>query len=311
MEHDEKVLKLVASVLGETALRAERMAYGHNSVTYDVELSRRHVIVRTNRNPEVFAGTEHNLRVLAELGLPVPQPLVVDLTCTTVPFAVMILPKIPGRDLGYELGNMAREQMTRLAEQIVSFQRRVATLPPGKGYGYTPIGAPGSHASWWEVIRPGEPPQVTAPSADLVDRLETCLLQHVARFEPYFREAPPTCFLDDLTVKNVIVQNGELQGLVDFDCVCYGDPLYWMSLTAAGVASDVGIEALFYVEELARLWELTNLQRQMLALYSAWHGLWFVRSFSARETPEWNARMLSQMTQWLDALDNSDVSCGM
>jgi len=38
---------------------------------------------------------------------------------------------------------------------------------------------------------------------------------------------PAICFLDDLTTKNVIVQDGVLQGVVDFDHVCYGDPLFW------------------------------------------------------------------------------------
>jgi aminoglycoside phosphotransferase (APT) family kinase protein len=137
---------------------------------------------------------------------------------------------------------------------------------------------------------------------DIVDQLEARALRHVERYERHFRHSPPTCFLDDVTVKNVIVQDGVLRGLVDFDCVCYGDPLYWMGLTAVGVVSDVGIEGLFYIDEMARLWELTDLQREILALYSAWHALWFVRRFAGRETPEWSARMLAQIEHWLAAL---------
>jgi hypothetical protein len=47
----------------------------------------------------------------------------------------MLLEKIPGRDLRYELPTMSAAQMTHLAEQIVGFQRVVATLPPGNGFG--------------------------------------------------------------------------------------------------------------------------------------------------------------------------------
>ena len=43
---------------------------------------------------------------------------------------------------------------------------------------------------------------------------------------------------------------GELQGMVDFDVVCYGDPLYMVGLTATAIVIDVGTRELFYVEEL-------------------------------------------------------------
>ena len=41
--------------------------------------------------------------------------------------------------------------------------------------------------------------------------------------------------LDDITTKNVIVSAGELQGFVDFDNVCYGDPLYMLGLTMVAI----------------------------------------------------------------------------
>ena len=46
-----------------------------------------------------------------------------------VPFAYMILEHFPGRDLRYELEGMTHEQMTELAQQIISYQRSVSELP--------------------------------------------------------------------------------------------------------------------------------------------------------------------------------------
>lgn len=109
----------------------------------------------------------------------------------------------------------------------------------------------------------------------------------------------PVCFLDDITVKNVIVQNGELQVLIDFDCVCYGDPLYWLALTAVGVVSDVGARGQFYIEELKRLWGLTPQQEQVLAFYCALMAQDFVQRAAAQETPEWNKRMQEATENWL------------
>ena len=76
----QQVMMLVSDILGIQPLAATHMTFGHNSVVYDVRLPNRHVIVRTNKNAHVFAKTEHNLTILAHIGLPVPQVLASDVT---------------------------------------------------------------------------------------------------------------------------------------------------------------------------------------------------------------------------------------
>jgi len=279
--NETQVTVLVAEVLGVQPSATIFQSFGHNSVTYEAVLPGRSVMVRMNADASVFAATERNIAVLKELRLPVPAVLASNLSKIRFPFGYMILDKTPGRDLRYELAGMTGTQMTRLAEQIVGYQRRVLTLPPGTGYGYVGIGETGPYSSWLELVRSEVEP---VP---------------VSRFEAYFQQVRPVCFLDDITVKNVIVQNGELQGLIDFDCVCYGDPLYWLALTAVGVVSDVGAAGQFYGEELKRLWGLTPQQEQVLAFYCALMAQGFVRGMAAQETPEWNRRMQNATDQWL------------
>jgi aminoglycoside phosphotransferase (APT) family kinase protein len=295
----EQVLSLVAQTFGEVPLRASRMAFGHNSVTFDVALPGRSVIVRTNARAIVFAHTERNLAILGDLGLPVPRVLASDYSKVRYPCAYMILPKLPGRDLRYELPAMSAAQMTRVAEQIVGYQRLVATLPLGNAFGWEAIGETARFSSWWDLIQAELADRIerasAGPLADLVARLGRA----IARYEPALRAVPPTCFLDDVTIKNVIVEQGELCGLIDFDVVCYGDPLFQIALTATGIVSDVGHEALFYVEELCRLWPLTGEQRRLVWLYAAIFGLEFVQRMQRDETPEWETRMLGTVEEWL------------
>ena len=53
--------------------------------------------------------------------------------------------------------------------------------------------------------------------------------------------------------------------------------LLWMiGLTKTAVLSDIGIEALFYVEELCRVWGLTDEQRTIVNFYAAIHALNFI-----------------------------------
>ena len=287
---------------GVFPLSVTPLPFGHNSVSFDVTLPSRSVIVRMNRDAEVFAGTERNLSILRDLGLPVSTVVAVDRSLTRRPFAWMIVDKIPGRDLRYEIAGMTRDQMSRLAEQIVSFQRLVATLPDGEAHGYVPIGEKGPFSTWTEKIEDElveihewlprlDDPQLRA--------FATETLRQVEAERPYLDAVPPTCFLDDVTTKNVIVQNGELQGLVDFDVVCYGDPLFQVGLTATAVVSDVGLDELFYVEELLRLWPAGPPERRIFQLYATICSLYFIRNVAIVVTPAWNSRMRTALDAWV------------
>jgi len=304
---EEQILGLVQAVLGAVTPRAVRMTDGQQSEVWEVALPE-HLMVRIHPDPRHFADTRHNLDVLTGLGLPVPRVLAAGLTRTRPPRAYLILTAIPGRDLRHELSSMTEPQMTRLAERIASFQTTVGTLPSGTGYGYVGIGGRGAHGSWWDVLGGVPDAPLRAESGGAAVRgLWVRVRRLVAAHEPYLRSVPPMCFLDDITVKNVLVQGGELQGLVDFDCVCYGDPLYWLGLTAVGVVSDVGLRELFYVRELRRFLSLTDEQRLVSLLYAAWIALGFVERFATGETQEWSARMLGSIEDWVAELESGGI----
>ena len=287
----EQVRGLIQDVLGETPGAVTHRDFGHQSLTFEVALPGRAVIVRTHSDLRAYAKTAQNLAVLARLGLPVSRVLAADLTGNRFPFAYLLLEKIPGQDLRDELGAMSRAQMTRLAEQIVGLQRQVMALPAGDGFGYAALGETGPFASLWDFLHEGE-----AATKGVREPRLTAL---VAAREEYFQQAKPICFLDDLTIKNVLVQNGELQGLIDFDVVCYGDPLFWMGLTETVTVVDLGLCERFYAEELCRLMRLTAAQRQMVALYAAWISLGFLQKFASSEDEVWRGRLEAARERWL------------
>ncbi len=299
----QQVMMLISDILGIQPLTATHMTFGHNSITYDIRLPNRNVILRTNKNTHVFAKTEWNLTILAQLGLPVPHVLATDVTQEKYPFAYMMLEKIPGRDLRYELPTMTHAQMTRVAEQTVTFQHKVATLPLGNGFGYVPIGEQSAFSSWIELLQYEMNKSTHNASNEFIDRWSTRLTHIFSRFEPYLAQVQPTCFLDDVTTKNVIVLNGELQGLVDFDCVCYGDPLWMIGLTKTAIVSDIGTEALFYADELCRIWGLTDEQRNIVNFYAVIHALEFMERLMTKEDNTWVERMTRTVEQWLQGLE--------
>lgn len=300
-----QVLGLVAEVLGTVPLAAERMTLTHSGNTiFDVTLPDRQVIVRL-RGPDkdTLSKTAHNLYALAELGLPVPRVLMFDTSLRKYPFRYIILEKIPGRDLLYELPDMTPAQMTSLAEKIVAVQRVVATLPPGTGFGWGHVGEGGSEPAWFDVLPPEyEPPAPILEGTPLAD-FQSRLFQQRRRFQPYFQAVRPVCFLEDLTTKNVLLQEGEIQGLIDFDCVCFGDPLWMIGLTAGCVINDVGNQGLFYIEELCRCWTLTEEQRRIVTYYAAQRSLSFLEYALTEQDKQRVERITTAVEQWLEALE--------
>lgn len=255
------------------------MPFGHACVTYRVEAGSEAFILKTSGAMDAFKYTLSHIRTLESLGVPVPgEP--VQGNREGVEFLAYRM--IPGRDLRYELPTMSRAQMTRLAERIVEIQRAVATLPTGEGFGWTPLGCPGPFASWLDVLARDSTgcPEPVARQVRLIER--------------YLRDHPATCFLDDLTVKNVIVRDGELQGIVDLDFFCYGDPMYMVSLAQTTVVLDVGFDALFYTDEIRRLWGLSPEQERALDVYGAVQG-W---SFLTRDAVA--SESLRRIERWVD-----------
>jgi protein O-GlcNAc transferase len=247
-----------AGELIETALRIEpqsvvRQALTHsgNAIFRVVLSDQRSVVLRVSSRPGLFGYTESNLQSLRELGLPVQSLLARGATLTGGSY--IILNWLPGRDLMYELPRMTPAQMARVARQIVEYQQRAATLPISRGFGWAPIGknAPSQH--WTDIFGAADASIVSTDTSPL-EKLRGRLRAVRQSIEPYFSTIKPICFLDDLTTKNVLIENGELTGIIDVDFVCYGDVLMSVGTTLASLAADVGDAGEFYGQELVRCW---------------------------------------------------------
>jgi aminoglycoside phosphotransferase (APT) family kinase protein len=281
--------------------RVTRMSFGHSSSeVYDVVLPQRQVMVKINYDPKALEGIQKNIATLAKLGLPVSKVLHADISRTQFPVAYVLLEKIPGKDLRYELETMSKAQMTTLAEQIVTFQRRVMSLSQGRGFGWVPVGEVAPFASWTDIVQ-----RDLVRGREALERLgQRQLYQQIEMltrtFNDYFLEIRPVCFLDDITTKNVIVEKGQLSGLVDFDVVCYGDPLFWLALTQTAVIADVGASGQLYIDELIRCWNASPIEKHVIQFYTLLHAMGFVE-FAARSN---DSATCERLLEWMKTFMN-------
>lgn len=300
MEMD--IRQLVIEALGVAPLKIQFMSFGHTNKVFSVELPDDQVIIRTNKDAGVVSKTSYNISVLKSLGLPVPTVIQTDVTMKKHPFPYTILRKIEGRDLRYEIEKMTKEQLIKLAKEIVSIQKKVSSLPKGEGFGWVPINDKGPFSSWMEIIDRDFHTHISSVknviSSNQIKDAE--LLKN--GFSDYFNQVEPICFLDDLTIKNVMVLNGTFQGIIDLDWVCYGDPLYMIGLTQTAIISDISKTCHQYIEELCNQWEVTPFQRKIIDFYSMLHAFRFIVFHNKNNDHRLKDRLISFISKTIESL---------
>ncbi|WP_144140107.1 phosphotransferase family protein [Paraburkholderia sp. BCC1884] len=303
---DASIAQCIGDVLGERPLRLERQMFTHSgNAVYRAHLAgERSLAVRVSPEAQTFLHTRSNLAMLRGLGLPVQTVLAQGATPAGGDFVV--LDWLPGRDLFYVFGSLDASQTERIAQAVVASQCRVAQRLPvagDGGFGWAAIGARAPHARWTEIF--GEPAPEALHAATLARADATPLERFRARLglvraslEAYFDTLRPVCFLDDLTIKNVLVEDGELRGLIDFDTVCYGDPLLVLGSTLAHIDTEVGVRGHPYAEALVRYWAPQGERLRATGFYAS---LWVIGLLSLA-IEQGNATRVNSLSPVLDDL---------
>jgi aminoglycoside phosphotransferase len=271
--------KIAELALGQAVLKSEPLTGGEDNQVFCLTLeSLEKIVVRLHSRTDAFAGAVETINTLKALDLPTPEVLA---TGKTEEISWQILRWTEGTELRWAIPTLSHAQQSIIAEKVVLFQRRVGTLPKGKSFGYLSPNATGKDTTWRELLAHHRSLSKASPDITV-----------------YLSSVAPVCFLDDITGKNILIENGELTKLIDLDHVCYGDPLYWLALTQVGLLCDIGDQGDFYIAELTRLWSPNNLEKAILAFYRALMTEDFLEKHRKNETITWQQRMDSARKRW-------------
>jgi Ser/Thr protein kinase RdoA (MazF antagonist) len=264
---------IVATHFGTDIASVERFPTGLANYVYDVAtVDGRRVVARLQRRGagSMLQGAVFWSQLLRPHGIPLPELYAHDLAPPDDGFPYMLLERLPGQDLEHVYPMLSSDQKGRLAQRVAMIQRRVATLPRGRGFGYgASFDDPGLHPTWRDVLIASlerSRSRIAAAgvvSTEWVDRVA----ERLPAIEHHIAAIEPIPFLDDMTVKNVLVHNGELSGLVDVDWVCFGDPLFTVALTRMALLARR--EETDYIDFWAAELDLSAEQRAALAFYTA------------------------------------------
>ncbi len=278
--------RILSAITGGEIHHVRRFPNGLAHFVFDARLANgERFVVRLTRpqQRDDFAGALYWHQQLRAIDVPLPDLIYAELDAGVFGFPVMILERLPGVDLGNCYPELSLTAKRTIARQIVEIQRRVAALPKGSGFGYaySPVD-PSLKPTWRDVLDASlERSRLWTRTAGVlgeesIDRVS----RHLDRFDDYFSAVQPVCFLHDTTTKNVLIDGETLSGIVDVDSVCYGDPLWVLSLTNMAIRS-----AKFdgdYVAAWSGALSLNDERRLVLSLYTAIHCVAFLGEIGQR-----------------------------
>lgn len=310
LPNEQDVAQIVQRIRNESVLTVNRFATGSRHFVYDVVTeSGQNFVARiaTPENKESLLGAMYWYKLLKPKGVQLPNVLYSDIDAIGSRFPYLIIERLAGKDLGIVYPQLSNDDKKTLAGEMARIQEIAGTLPPGKGFGFV-----GSYESscfqkaWIDVLydsldRSRKRIQtIGAADAQHVDRVAA----KIGKYESYFSQVNPKCFLDDITTKNVIVHDGKLSGIVDVDCVCFGDNLFTIALTRMSLLN-TGFD-LDYIDYWCDAANLREEQREVLQFYTALFCVDFMgelgQVFNKEKPPLVKAEDAPRLSGILDAL---------
>jgi len=269
--HTELVKDIVLKNLHESPLQIERMVIGICNEVYGVALPLKKVIVRMNTDESQLRGVERNIALFSSLNIKVPSLITSDYSKKEFPVGYQILSYLPGKDLGQVIESMSDNELKALAVEIADIFRKLASIPTNGKFGW--VGADESRLvdSWAKIMRQDKVEERNNQTGVVGEKLVNREKELYEKYRPYFDSVKSILHYDDISSKNVLINEGKFSGLVDLDEVTYGDPLAAIgSIKASWYGTHYGEVYTSAVEDVLKL---TDDQRKMVTVYALFNRI--------------------------------------
>jgi aminoglycoside phosphotransferase (APT) family kinase protein len=308
LPNEEDAARIVRKVLDEPVVSVNRFPTGACHFVYDVVTeSGRNVVVRISwpENRHLLAGAIYWYGFLKPKGLPLPTIISHDIEAGHAPFPYMVLERLAGKDLGAMYPQLSRAEKKALADEINRLQELTGSLPLGEGFGFVESYESDSfHPAWIDVLYSLlDRSRSRIQAVGIIDvRQVDRVAKKLDNYRNYFAQVAPSCFLDDITTRNVIIHDGKLSGIVDVDFVCFGDNLLTTALTQMSLIN--ARADLDYIDYWCEAASVTEQQREVLDFYTALFCVDFMGELGQQFNKYHPESINRERVQWLnEALD--------
>jgi len=180
---------------------------------------------------------------------------------------------LPGDDLEEIYPVLSAKARKRIAQSVADIQQKIGELDPSNF-----VNSP----KWGEVLQ-----RILRRSEREILRSRLFERHYVdfarieiSKFEGYFEDVKPVAFLYDLNIRNVIVHNERVSGIIDVDEVWYGDPL--LAIGRGKTLLLLMRQDTDYIEYWIRYWDLSEFQMKLVDLYALLYCVRFMGTLGQR-----------------------------
>jgi len=203
----------------------ERCSIGVGNYVFIVSCDTERYIVRCSKEENAYQDTVYWLEKLNSIDVPVSR-----IICSGQykEIEYVILTYIPGKDIGLVYNDLSTGEKRAIARDVAAIQRKVARLeisPPEPDWQWSNFIMEMLDRAQTLIVQNGY------FRAELVEQLRTqslCLREH-------FASVKPVPYLDDISTKNLLIENGQISGIIDIDWMGFGDSLTYIALTCVAL----------------------------------------------------------------------------
>jgi len=305
--------EILSRELNIVPTKLARFTTGNCHSVYYVEAKNDRYVLRvtSEANKIYHFGSVKWLNELVKLAVSVPKILSHGRYGEDIYYVLITF--ICGKDLGEIYHTLNDYQKRDIVKALSDIQKKVATLPSKKSYGH----GDASFVTWSEAIKNHiERSRKRIRNNNVFDMgLCDAVDEIMGTLENYFSGIEPVAFLDDITTKNVLIHEGRLDGIVDIDEICYGDPLLTVGLTKMALLAMRADTR--YIDYWLDEMQVNDVQMQAVTFYTLLFCIDFMgeqgMKFANDNVVEINqekVELLSSIySELLSNLHGSDISC--
>ena len=262
----ETVNKICNDVFNGKPTEIIRNTVGLAGYVYTVVFNDTKYVIKISDDKNLIIGSTYWLNKVKDLDI--PTPCVIAENLVNAPY-YFVMSFIPGKDLGLVYSSLLKSEKKIIAKKIIGFQKEIKKLPMAKGFGSLNSYEDSENicSSWEESL------------LNDINRAEEAIIKNgifsveyvlklkkiVPYFKEYFNSIKPEPFLDDITTKNVLINEGKLSGIIDLDWISFGDEVLFLGLvTMALLSMKADID---YADYLKDEMNLNEMQERALKFY--------------------------------------------
>ena len=262
----ETVNKICNDVFHAKPTEIIRNTVGLAGYVYTVVINDTKYVIKISDDKNLILGSTYWLNKVKDFDI--PTPCVITENLSNAPY-YFVMSFIPGKDLGIVYSSLSKNEKKIIAKNIIGFQKEIKKLPMAKGFGSLNSYEDFENIcfSWEESLLNDINRAEEAIIENGIFSVEYVmkLKQIMPNFKEYFSSVKPEPFLDDITTKNVLINEGKLSGIIDLDWISFGDEVLFLGLvTMALLSMNADLD---YADYLKDEMNLNEMQEQALKFY--------------------------------------------